>query len=259
MNLLVPKLSPLQLAAYLVSLVVCFIFRGEVSPDISYAIDPATLVILGATYAAAKGIPKIIKGVQSSRALKKYKASAEGKAQAKIGEEAREDLDRGAFGKSTAEKNAAKLAGLQTLDAANKSTEANIKQAAAANPFGGPTSQENLKILADRRAGFIGQQSGDIERASDAQAAQQIAAAEGKVSDAAAQKMSMLQGQAAATTAQWEGGAEGVMAGVGMGADLHSAGAFSGGDAARAGAAGSRMTNVPVGSDPFTGAPGPQR
>ena len=72
MNLLVPKLSPLQLAAYLVSLVVCFIFRGEVSPDISYAVDPATLAILGTTYAISKGLPKIIKGVQSKRALKKY-------------------------------------------------------------------------------------------------------------------------------------------------------------------------------------------
>jgi len=259
MNLLVPKLSPLQLAAYLVSLVVCFIFRGEVSPDISYAIDPATLVILGATYAAAKGLPKVIKGVQSKRALKKYEESAEGKAQAKIGKEAREDLDRGAFGKSQAEIRKQTGETTRSFDAGTKAATADIMRLGAQTPFGGGVAKGLIDPLAAKRAqASIGGRA-QAEALSDAQAAQQKAAAEGKVGTAAAQKMSMLQGQAAATTAQWEGGAEGVMAGVGMGADLHSAGAFSGGDAARAGAVHQKFTDVPVGSDPFTGAPGPQR
>ena len=253
MNLLVPKLSPLQLAAYLVSLVVCFIFRGEVSPDISYAIEPVTLAILGATYAAAKGLPKFIKGLQSRRALKKYAASPEGKAQAKIGKEAREDLDRGAFGKSQAEIRKQTGETTRSFDAGTKAATADIMRLGAKTPLGGGAAKGFIDQLAAKRvqAGIGGR--AQAEALSDVKATKQIAADKFDIGTAASQKMAMLQGKAAATTSMVEGGADTAMAGVGIGADLYSSGAFTGGDAARAGAAGSRMTNVPVGSDPFAG------
>jgi|TARA_R110000824_G_scaffold37525_4_gene115096 hypothetical protein len=251
MNLLVPKLSPVQLAAYLVSLVVCFIFRGEVSPDISYALDPVTLAVLGTTYAIAKGGEKIYEGHQTKKALKKYDESPEGKALAKVGKDARDRKADGLYGKSAAEKRGANLAGLQSLDAANKSTEANIKQAAAANPLGGGTAQANLQMLADRREGFIGKLSGATEKASDVYAANQITQDNNAIANAAAQKMSMLQGKAAANTAMVGGAADSVMAGVSLGADLGASGAFDSTKTAIASNAQTKMTTPPAGTNPL--------
>lgn len=251
MNLLVPKLSPPQLAAYLVSLVVCFIFRGEVSPDISYALAPIAFGLIAGAYALSKGAKKLYEGHQTKKAIGKYDDSPEGKALAKIGKDARDRKADGLYGKSLAEKRAANLAGLQSLDAANKSTEANIKQAAAANPLGGGNAQANLQMLADRREGYIGKMSGATEKASDVYAANQIGADNAAIANAAAQKSASLHGIAAGNTAMVGGAADSVMAGVSLGADLSASGAFDSKKNAIASGAHEKMTTPPAGANPL--------
>ena len=43
MNLLIPKLSPVQWFLYSAALLVCWVFRGDSETEVLYAVDPVTL------------------------------------------------------------------------------------------------------------------------------------------------------------------------------------------------------------------------
>ena len=102
MSLLFPKFTPVQVVLYLVSLVVCFVFRGE-SGDILFSIEPVTAALLIGGAVAASSAPGIIKGVQAKKALKRYDKSPEAKALRKEQKAARKRLKKGDYGLSEAE------------------------------------------------------------------------------------------------------------------------------------------------------------
>ena len=77
MNLLIPKLSPIQWFLYSAALLVCWVFRGGSEAEVLYAIDPVTAAI--AIGAGVKGAIAIGKGIANRRARKKAEKAAEAK------------------------------------------------------------------------------------------------------------------------------------------------------------------------------------
>ena len=76
MNLLIPKLSPVQWFLYSAALLVCWVFRGDSEAEVLYAaVDPVTGALLIA--AAAKGATAIAKGIANRRARKRTEKAAE--------------------------------------------------------------------------------------------------------------------------------------------------------------------------------------
>ena len=133
MSLLFPKFTPVQAILYLVSLVVCFVFRGE-SGDILFSIEPVTAGVLIAGALAAGAAPQIIKGVQAKKAMKRYDKSAEAKALRQEQKEARKRLKKGDYGLSEAEMRRGVGETRRTYEADTKTAAANIARGSQ-DPF----------------------------------------------------------------------------------------------------------------------------
>mgnify|MGYP003131832689 CR=1 FL=1 len=248
MSLLFPKFTPVQAVLYLVSLVVCFVFRGE-SGDILFSIEPVTAGVLIAGALAAGAAPQIIKGVQAKKAMKRYDKSAEAKALRQEQKEARKRLKKGDYGLSEAEMRRGVGETRRTYEADTKTAAANIARDSQ-NPF---AAGRKRKLTDALRAG-----SADAAAKSRSQQQalhSQIRAAEqtadrGIIQSAAAQRQAAEQGIAAANTAIGSGIAGGIGTGIGAGTALYAAGAFNPNRPAQAQGAAEKLAAQPMATTP---------
>ena len=248
MSLLFPKFTPVQAILYLVSLVVCFVFRGE-SGDILFSIEPVTAGVLIAGALAAGAAPQIIKGVQAKKAMKRYDKSAEAKALRQEQKEARKRLKKGDYGLSEAEMRRGVGETRRTYEADTKTAAANIARDSQ-NPFAAGRKRKLTDALragsADAAAKSRSQQQA---LHSQVRAAEQTAD-RGIIQSAAAQRQAAEQGIAAANTAIGSGIAGGIGTGIGAGTALYAAGAFNPNRPAQAGAAGEALAAQPQATTP---------
>jgi len=243
MSLLFPKFTPVQTVLYLVSLVVCFVFRGE-SGDVLFSIDPITAGLIIATATAASATPGIIKGVQAKKAMKRYDKSPEAKALRKEQKAARKRLKKGCYGLSEAERRQGVGEARRTYDADTKTAAANIARDSQ-NPFAAGRKRQLTDALtagaADAAAASRSQQQALHSQVS---AAEQTAD-RGIIQTAAAQRQAAEQGIAAANTAIGSGIASGVGTGIGAGTQAYAAGAFNPNRPAQAAAVGETVAAQP--------------
>ena len=232
MSLLFPKFTPVQAVLYLVSLVVCFVFRGE-SSDVLFSLAPGVAALIIGAAAAAGSAPQIFKGVQARRALKRYDKSPEAKALRKEQEAARKRLKEGDYGLSEAEIRQGVGETRRTYEADTKTAAANIARGSQ-DPFAAGRKRQLTDALragsADAAAKSRSQQQA---LHSQVRAAEQTAD-RGIIQTAAAQRQAAEQGIAAANTAIGSGIATGVGTGVTAGTQLYAAGAFNPNRAAQA-------------------------
>jgi hypothetical protein len=244
MSLLFPKFTPVQAVLYLVSLVICFVFRGE-SSDVLFSIDPITAGILVGGAVAAGAAPGIIKGVQAKKALKRYDKSAEAKALRKEQKAARKRLKEGDYGLSEAEMRRGVGETRRTYEADTKTAAANIARGSQ-DPFAAGRKRQLTDALragsADAAAKSRSQQQA---LHSQVRAAEQTAD-RGIVQTAAAQRQAAEQGIAAANTAIGTGIASGASTGITAGTQLYAAGAFNPNRPAQAGVVGQGIAGEKV-------------
>jgi hypothetical protein len=226
MHLLIPKLTPMQMALYLVALVVCWVFGGPHNGEVSYAIPPlaAGALLLGA--AAATAAPAIIKGIQAKRARKRIESSPEYKAMVKVGKKAREKEAAGDYGKTEAEKRAATLEGALSFQSRLAGLEGDLKRDAQ-DPYSAGGKRKRLKELTDASKDFEAKQRTGIEQVSSQQALAERGQTLNEMQAAAQQKVASEGALSAANTQIWSGAAQGVGSLLSGGTQMASQGAFT--------------------------------
>ena len=242
MHLLIPKLTPMQMALYLLALVVCWVFGGDTSSAVLYAIDPVTAAILIGGSVAAGAAPKIIEGIQQRRAMKRAAKSPEVRAQRRLEKQARRRLKKGKYGVTEAEKRQMGLEGNLEYTGQLSKFEADTKRGGGGQS---PKDKRNMmKQIIEGTKNFMTKRRGDIEDLSTKVAATKRAADVGVVTGAAANRYAIEQGKAAANTAIGTGVAQGIGSGISMGTQAHGAGLFQKPDQqAAAAAAAQTVTN----------------
>ena len=243
MSLLFPKFTPVQAALYLVSLVICFVFRGE-SSDVLFSIEPVTVGLIIGAAAAAGAAPQIIKGVQAKKSMKRYDKSAEAKALRKEQKAARKRLKKGDYGLSEAEMRRGVGETRRGYEADTKTAAANIARGSQ-DPFAAGRKRQLTDALragsADAAAKSRSQQQA---LHSQVRAAEQTAD-RGNIQTAAAQRQAAEQGIAAANTAIGSGIATGAGTGITAGTQLYAAGAFNPNRPAQAASVGETVAAQP--------------
>ena len=249
MSLLFPKFTPVQAVLYLVSLVVCFVFRGE-SGDILLSIEPITAGFLVGGAIAAGATPQILKGVQAKRALKRYKESPEAKALRKQQKAATKRLKEGDYGLSEAEMRQGVGETRRTYEADTKTAAANIARGSQ-DPFAAGRKRQLTDALRAGSADAAARSRSQQQALSSQIGAAEQAADRGIIQSAAAQRQAAEQGIAAANTAIGSGIASGVGSGLTAGTQLYAAGAFNPNRPAQAGNVGETVAGAPIaGGDP---------
>ena len=248
MSLLFPKFTPVQTVLYLVSLVVCFVFRGE-SGDVLFSIDPITAGLIIAGAAAAGAAPQIIKGVQAKKAMKRYDKSAEAKALRKEQKAARKRLKKGDYGLSEAEMRKGVGETRRTYEADTKTAAANIARGSQ-NPFAaGRKAQLTDALRAGSADAAAKSRSQQQALHSQVRAAEQTAD-RGVIQTAAAQRQAAEQGIAAANTAIGSGIASGAGSLISGGTQAYAGGAFNPNRAAQAQGAAEQLSGAPMANLP---------
>ena len=248
MSLLFPKITPVQAVLYLVSLAVCFVFRGE-SSDVSLSLGLVAAGIIAAGVAASRAAPQIIKGVQAKKAMKRYDKSPEAKALRKEQKAARKRLKKGEYGLSGAEMRQGVGETRRTYEADTKTAAANIARGSQ-DPFAAGRKRQLTDALragsADAAAKSRSQQQA---LHSQVRAAEQTAD-RGIIQSAAAQRQAAEQGVSAANTAIGSGISTGVGTGLSMGTQLYAEGAFNPNRPAQAEVVANKVANEPMATIP---------
>ena len=225
MSLLFPKFTPVQVVLYLVSLVVCFVFRGE-SSDVHFSLGLGAIALIMSAATAAGAAPQIIKGIQAKKALKRYDKSPEAKALRKEQKAARKRLKKGDYGLSEAEMLKGVGETRRTYEADTKTAAANIARGSQ-NPFAAGRKRQLTDALAAGAANAAASSRSQQQALHSQVSAAGQTADRGAIQTAAAQRQATEQGIAASNAAIGSGIASGVGAGIGAGTQLYAAGALN--------------------------------
>jgi len=201
MDLLIPKLSPIQWCLYGLALICCFVFSDSTSSEILYAIEPVTAgLLLAAGSAASKGIGSLIKGIQARRAQKRIERSPEMRAAKRQARQARRRLRKGDYGLTEAEKARGVGEAKRSFESSIKSAEAGL-QRGASSPFGAGRRRALATALTSGAADTAAKARAGMEELSSKVAATERQADQASLQQALATRTALEQGKAAANTA----------------------------------------------------------
>ena len=221
MHPLFPHLHPVTIALLSCLLVVCEVFGGTPSGDISHAVAP--LLAAAGAMAAAQVATKVVGGLQESRrnkkAIENFTQSPEFQALNKQNKAAALRAEMNKYGLSeAAQRNFAMNAGLDFKAMVGK-TEADL-QAGGADPTKLAQKRDLVDRISKGAADVATKSKGEAQRQSDQLAVTQKAQDLGIMQKAAAQRQAVEQGLAAADIQKTQAITGGIQDALSIGGDL---------------------------------------
>mgnify|MGYP003115593795 CR=1 FL=1 len=221
MHPLFPHLHPVTIALLSCLLVVCEVFGGTPSGDISHAVAP--LLAAAGAMAAAQVATKVVGGLQESRrnkkAIENFTQSPEFQALNKQNKAAALRAEMNKYGLSeAAQRNFAMNAGLDFKAMVGK-TEADL-QAGSADPTKLAQKRDLVDRISKGAADVATKSKGEAQRQSDQLAVTQKAQDLGIMQKAAAQRQAVEQGLAAADIQKTQAITGGIQDALSIGGDL---------------------------------------
>ena len=226
MEWLLPRFSPLQSAALLVLLVVCYFFGGPTPDDISLAIPPVLVAAMVTAAVAAPIIGGVIANRNAKRAEEDLAQSAAGRASTRQTKRASKRMKSGKYGKSLARQRKETEEVQRAYLSGTKQIEADIKSRAAANPLSAAGAQQDRQALTVGAVDVLAKGRSMAQEASDKLAASQQAADAAQIQRGYANEANRVHALAAGSAAQTQGIVSGIQSGASLGISAGGYGLF---------------------------------